>query len=266
MWSAIMQTANGARGFNPASCGGRGPEGGVYSRFDVDPALLAERLARVRESIAAACERSGRDPEDVGIVAVTKGHPLEVLLAALDAGLAEIGENRVHEAEAKFRAAGERLAGARRHLVGHLQRNKVRDALALFDLVHSVDSLRLARELSARAVERSAPLEVLVQVNAAGEEQKHGFAVEEAADRLHEIAELPGVRVRGLMTMAPWTDDEGVLRDAFGRARRLFDDARRALSLDTLSMGMSNDYPVAVEEGATMVRLGTMLFGERNVP
>jgi pyridoxal phosphate enzyme (YggS family) len=232
----------------------------------VDPALLADRLARVRASIAAACGRSGREPDQVRVVAVTKGHPVETLLAALEAGLADIGENRVQEAQVKFRAAGDRLAAARRHLVGHLQRNKARDAIALFDLVHSVDSLRLAHELSARAAERAAPFPVLVQVNASGEERKQGFAPDEAAERAHEIAALPNLRVRGFMTMAPWTDDEAVLRRTFGAARRLFDDARAALSLDTLSMGMSNDYPVAVEEGATMVRLGTVLFGERNVP
>jgi pyridoxal phosphate enzyme (YggS family) len=232
----------------------------------VDPALLADRLARVRASIAAACGRSGREPDQVRVVAVTKGHPVETLLAALEAGLADIGENRVQEAQVKFRAAGDRLAAARRHLVGHLQRNKARDAIALFDLVHSVDSLRLAHELSARAAESAALFPVLVQVNASGEERKQGFAPDEAAERAHEIAALPNLRVRGFMTMAPWTDDEAVLRRTFGAARRLFDDARAALSLDTLSMGMSNDYPVAVEEGATMVRLGTVLFGERNVP
>ncbi len=237
---------------------------GLYSKFDVDPALLAERLARVRESVAAVCARSGRDQAEIGIVAITKGHPPEVLLAAVEAGLGDIGENRVQEAREKFAAAGPALSGTRRHLVGHLQRNKAREALELFDWIDSVDSLRLARELSKRVGEGDGELAVLVQVNASGEERKQGFPVEEAGERAHEIAALPGLRVRGFMTMAPWTDDEAILRRTFRAARRLFDDERPRLGLDTLSMGMSNDYPVAVEEGATMLRLGTALFGERD--
>jgi len=232
---------------------------------DVDPALLAERLARIRETVAAACDRSGREAGGIGIVAVTKGHPVEVLLAALDAGLVDVGENRVQEARDKFQAAGPSLARARRHMVGHLQRNKVRDALGLFDWIQSVDSLRLAGEISARSTDRERTVEVLVEVNASGEQRKHGLAPAEAVDRFHEIASLPGLHVRGLMTMAPWTDDERILRRTFREARRLFDEIgqRGARTLDTLSMGMSNDYPLAVEEGATMLRLGTALFGPR---
>ena len=232
----------------------------------MEPALLAERLSRVRETVAAACDRSGREPGEIGIVAVTKGHPLEVLLAALDAGLVDVGENRVQEARVKFQAAGASLTRARRHLVGSLQRNKVRDALGLFDWIQSVDSLRLADEISTRAADRQKPVDVLVEVNASGEERKRGFPTEEVGDRVHEIAALPGLRVRGLMTMAPWTDDEAILRRTFRGARRLLDEInqRGSLSLDTLSMGMSNDYPLAVEEGATMLRLGTALFGPRD--
>lgn len=232
----------------------------------MDPAQFAERLARVRDTIAAACGRSGRELGDVTVVAITKGHPVEVLLTALETGLADVGENRVQEAREKFAAAGEALAGARRHLVGHLQRNKARDALELFHWIHSVDSLRLARELSARSVDLPEPPDVLVQVNASGEEQKQGFTAAEATERLHEIAALPGFRVRGIMTMAPWTDDEAVLRSTFRTARRIFDDEGPALGLDTLSMGMTNDFPLAVEEGSTMLRLGTVLFGERVAP
>jgi PLP dependent protein len=231
----------------------------------VDPALLAERLARVRETVAAACDRSGRKAGGIGVVAITKGHPVEVLLAALDAGLVDVGENRVAEARAKFPAAGAALAAARRHMVGHLQRNKVRDALELFDWIQSVDSLRLAQEISGRAAARGRSVEVLVEVNASGEERKHGFPAAEAVERALEVAALPGLRLRGLMTMAPWTDDESVLRRTFREARRLFDEIRGRgdPAPDTLSMGMSNDYPLAIEEGSTMIRLGTALFGER---
>ena len=232
----------------------------------MEPALLAERLAQVRETVVAACDRSGREPGEIGIVAVTKGHPLDVLLAALDAGLEDVGENRVQEARVKFQAAGGSLARARRHLVGSLQRNKVREALGLFDWIQSVDSLRLAGEISMRSQVHEKPVDILVEVNASGEERKRGFSADEAADRIHEIAALPGMRVRGLMTMAPWTDDEAILRRTFRGARRLLDEInqRGSLSLDTLSMGMSNDYPLAVEEGATMLRLGTALFGPRH--
>lgn len=229
--------------------------------------MLAERLARVREAIAAACDRSGRKPGGIGIVAITKGHPVDVLLAALDAGLADVGENRVQEARAKFQAAGAPLGGARRHMVGSLQRNKVKEALGLFDWIQSVDSLRLAEEISTRAAGRAAPVDVLIEVNASGEERKRGFLAEQVADGLHAVAALPDLRVRGLMTMAPWTDDEAVLRRTFRAARRVFEavNERGTVYLDTLSMGMSNDYPLAVEEGATMLRLGTALFGPRTL-
>jgi hypothetical protein len=150
--------------------------------------------------------------------------------------------------------------------VGSLQRNKVREALGLFDWIQSVDSLRLAGEISMRSLAHEKPVEVLVEVNASGEDRKRGFPTDEVSDRVHEIAALPGLRVRGLMTMAPWTDDETILRRTFRGARRLLDEInqRGSLSLDTLSMGMSNDYPLAVEEGATMLRLGTALFGPRH--
>lgn len=234
----------------------------------MNPALLDDRFSRVRESVADACARAGRDPEGVRVVAITKGHPVETLLTALDAGLEDIGENRVQEARGKFAEAQSALTSrpVRRHLVGHLQRNKVRVALDLFDWIQSVDSVRLARAISSRVIEAK-PVPVLIEVNVSREVQKHGFAPEEAVERTLEIAELPGLEVRGAMAMAPWTDEESVLRAAFVSGRTVFEDLRREMGaearIDTLSMGMSNDYAVAVEEGATMVRLGTALFGPR---
>ena len=227
---------------------------------------LSERRRRVEDRVAAACARNGRDPREIRIVAVTKGHPAETVVAALAAGFREIGENRVGQAMGKFLQVAEPLAehGAVRHMVGHLQRNKARDALRSFDWIQSVDSMRLARTLS-RRLEEGAKLPVLVEVNAGGEEQKHGFEPESAVERAQEIAELPGLVLRGLMTMAPQTDDESVLRATFRRARRLYESLAEIGESppDTLSMGMSGDYPVAVEEGATMIRLGTVLFGPR---
>lgn len=231
---------------------------------------LSERLHRIEDRVAETCARSGRDPAEIRIVAVTKGHPQSTIVDALEAGLREIGENRVGEAAEKFSSAAATLKsyGATRHMVGHLQRNKVRDAVTVFDWVQSVDSVRLAQTLSRRMEEAGATLPILIEVNAGGEEQKHGFPLEEAVDRAAEIGELPGLSLRGVMTMAPLTEDVSVLRGTFRRARRLFE---RLIALrgpagsapDTLSMGMSGDYTLAIEEGSTMLRLGTVLFGER---
>ncbi|HUP00531.1 MAG TPA: YggS family pyridoxal phosphate-dependent enzyme [Gemmatimonadota bacterium] len=227
---------------------------------------LADRLARVREAITAACRKVGRDPGAVRIVAITKGHSAQVLIGAVEAGLKDIGESRVQEAIAKFDRAGATLSasGVRLHMVGHLQRNKVRDAVVTFDWIQSVDSIRLARALAERA-DRCEPIPVLIEINAAGEEQKFGFPPEEAVQRGLEIAGLEGLAVRGAMAMAPWTNDEATLRQVFRAARRVFEDLKAARPgderIDTLSMGMSNDYPLAIEEGSTMVRLGTVLFG-----
>ena len=230
---------------------------------------LSERLHRIEDRVAETCARSGRDPAEIRIVAVTKGHPQTAIVDALEAGLREIGENRVGEAAEKFSSAAATLKshGATRHMVGHLQRNKVRDAVTVFDWVQSVDSVRLAQALSGRMAS-GATLPILIEVNAGGEEQKHGFSLEEAVDRAAEIGELPGLSLRGVMTMAPLTEDVSVLRGTFRRARSLFE---RLLALrgpagsapDTLSMGMSGDYTLAIEEGSTMLRLGTVLFGER---
>jgi len=226
----------------------------------------ADRLVTVRGAIAEACERVGRGPSNVRIVAITKGHSAAVLKTAVGLGLMDIGENRVHEALVKFNEAKDALsaAGIERHMVGHLQRNKVRDAIALFDWVQSVDSIRLARAISTRAEDQS--VNALVQVNVAGETQKYGFEPEIAVESALEIAELDGIRVRGLMTMAPWTEDAAVIRKAFRDLRRLFEILQTQSTRekpDTLSMGMTNDYEIAVEEGTTMVRLGTVLFGSR---
>jgi len=230
-------------------------------------APFADRLARVRDEVAAACDRAGRDPASVQILAITKGHPVDAMRVAVESGL-DLGENRVGEARRKLEVVRDVLAGmekrARIHMVGHLQRNKVRDALTLFDWIQSVDSTRLAREIEKRARGRDEPVNVLVQVNAAREERKHGFAPDEFVERARRIAGLDGLRVRGTMTMAPWTDDEEVLRETFRTARALHEDLAGSVpEADVLSMGMSNDYRIAVEEGATMVRLGTALFGPR---
>jgi pyridoxal phosphate enzyme (YggS family) len=226
---------------------------------------IAENLERVRDQIEGARRRAGL-VDEVKIVAVTKTHPPSVVEAALAAGVERLGENRVQELEEKVEAIGRDRAEW--HLVGHLQRNKVRQALPLFDLIHSVNSVRLARALSREAERTGQVVEGLVQVNTSGEASKYGFDEADAVAAVSEIVELPMLRITGLMTMAPFTADEKVLRECFAGARRLFEKCSREIAefeAINLSMGMSNDFEIAVEEGSTMVRLGTVLFGERPV-
>lgn len=226
---------------------------------------LDETLPRVRETIAEAARRAGREPGEVRIVPVTKGHPLEAVEAALDAGLSDVAENRVGELEEKARRLeGE---GVRWHMVGHVQTRKAPRLVPIVHLLHSLDSVRLARRFQRVIEEGSVPLRALVQVNTSGEEAKGGFEGTEGALRgLGEILKIAQIRVEGLMTMAPLTDDEEVLRATFRRLRQVHEEARERLAGyqgTELSMGMTNDFPIAVEEGSTMVRIGTALFGER---
>jgi PLP dependent protein len=224
---------------------------------------LPSRVAEVRERIAVACERAGRPPDAVTIVAVTKTHPAEAITAVRDAGLHDVGENRVQEMESKFATVGG--GGLRWHLIGHLQRNKARKAVEICDMIHSVDSLRLARKLSSEAEDAGHRLEALIQVNVSGEETKGGIGGPSALDDIGEICSLPGLRITGLMTMAPYTEDERALREVFSATRRLSEAAGGIGGFEGrhLSMGMSNDFEIAVEEGSTLVRLGTVLLGER---
>lgn len=224
--------------------------------------MLAARVAEVREGIERAMQRAGRTG-DVTLVAVTKTHPPEIVQAAIAAGLADVGENRVQEMEDKVAVVGR--TAVRWHLIGHLQRNKAGKAVELADLVHSLDSLRLAEALSKEAQRAGTTVDALVQVNTSGEESKFGLAADEAVDAVGRMAELPGLRLQGMMTMAPFTDDKAVIRRTFAAARRLCDEAARQVPAigRQLSMGMSNDYEIAVEEGSTLVRVGSTLFGER---
>jgi hypothetical protein len=225
-------------------------------------AKLTERLAEVEARIEAARARSGRG-DGVTILGVTKGHPAGMVELAWQAGLRKVGENRVTELEAK---RSEVQVPLEWHLIGHLQRNKVRRALGAFDLLHSLDSMRLAEVVSQEAERAGVEVAVLVQVNASGEESKGGFEVEQGVDAVAGVAELPGIAVRGVMTMAPYTAEGAVLRQTFARTRALYDECARGVPgfvAEHCSMGMSNDYEIAVEEGSTLVRLGTVLFGER---
>jgi pyridoxal phosphate enzyme (YggS family) len=223
-------------------------------------AALPERLAQVRAEIARR-QAAGGWTHPVTIVAVTKGFGSDAVTAALGAGLADIGENRVQEAVQKQEALGAGSQGIRWHLIGHLQRNKAKVVPGRFELVHSVDSIELATELDRRA---QAPLRVLLQVNVARELQKTGCVPEQASGLARQIAGLEQLQLDGLMTMAPLTDDEDVQRRTFRSLRALRDTIQEeGLWLPTLSMGMSADYATAVAEGATVIRLGTVLFGPR---
>lgn len=221
---------------------------------------LPERLAQVRAEIARR-QTEGGWSHPVTIVAVTKGFGPDAVEAALAAGLADVGENRVQEARAKQEALRGR-SGIRWHLIGHLQRNKAKLVPGRFALVHSVDSLDLAEELHRRAGDE---IRVLLQVNVAREPQKEGCAPEEAPALARAVARLARLRLEGLMTLAPFTDDADVQRRTFRGLRVLRDAIKKeeGLWLPTLSMGMSGDYATAVAEGATLIRLGTVLFGPR---
>lgn len=225
---------------------------------------LEERHRRVRERIAAAAERRGRDPGSVEILPVTKGHPAAVVARVVRAGFERIGENRVGEARKKLDVLGR--MGVRWHMVGRLPPKKAAPAVRLFDEIESVGSVALARALDEAVAEAGRDgLDVLVQVNTSGEAAKSGFAPK-SGEEVGRVCGLPRLRVRGLMTMAPLTEDETVLRATFSRARALHESWGEELAgfhPEVLSMGMSNDFEVAVEEGATRVRLGTVLLGER---
>ena len=213
-----------------------------------------------------AAGRADRPPDDIELLPVTKGHPVSAIEAVVDAGLAMIGENRVPEAAEKQASLGGRH-GLAWHLIGRLQGNKARKAVHLFDVIESVDSMKLARRLG-RIVEEEGrkPIDVLLQVNASGEASKTGWTPGQMLDDLPGLCDVAGVSVTGFMTMAPFTTDEAVLRATFRRVRELRDrclDEVPGFSGKVLSMGMSNDFELAIEEGSTRVRLGTVLLGER---
>ena len=220
-------------------------------------ATIAERLAAVQAEIATACERADRDPAEVRLIAVSKTQPAVAIREAVAAGHADFGENRVQEGLAKLDELGD--SSARIHLIGHLQRNKARFA-GRFASVQSIDSVTLAAAVSRRL---DAPLPVLLEVNVAGEASKQGFAPSELEAALGEISALPNLEVEGLMTIAPLAADAEAARPVFRALRERRDALAGEWGLRELSMGMSNDYAVAIAEGATIVRIGRAIFGER---
>jgi pyridoxal phosphate enzyme (YggS family) len=235
---------------------------------NVDPAqeLLAVRLADVRARVRAAAQKSGRQPDEVRLIAISKTHPASVIKQVCQLGATDFGENRVQEAEGKIVEIGREKV--RWHLVGHLQANKARRAVNLFDVIHSVDSLDLAQRLDRLCVEESREsLPVLIQVDLGHEETKSGIEESELTHMVESLGPLTRVKLIGLMTLPPFFDDPEQSRAFFRRLRELRDELnqRGAFGERTgeLSMGMTHDFEVAIEEGATMVRIGTAIFGER---
>jgi pyridoxal phosphate enzyme (YggS family) len=223
---------------------------------------LADNLASIQQRIGAACARSGRDPASVTLLAVSKGMPPEVVREAADCGLTLFGESKVQEAKAKISLCPGRL---RWQMIGHLQSNKCRDAVHCFEMIQSVDSLELAQEVNKWSDKQAKTMPILLEVNLAGESTKFGFKPEQVLAELESINALPRIEVHGLMTIAPWTPEPEKVRLIFRQLRELKTRCEEKLGapLPHLSMGMSGDFEVAIEEGATIVRIGTVLFGAR---
>jgi pyridoxal phosphate enzyme (YggS family) len=223
---------------------------------------FGDNLNSIRQRIAAACDRAGREANSVTLLAVTKSHPPEVVQAAAKLGLTFFGENKVQEAKAKMPLCPGNL---RWHMIGHLQSNKCRDAVELFQMIQSMDSLSLALEINKRAEQAARTMPVLVEVNVAGEASKFGYRPEQLLAELQELNALPRIEIHGLMTVPPWSAEAEKTRPHFRRLREIKAQCEQILGapLPHLSMGMSGDFEIAIEEGATMVRIGTELFGPR---
>lgn len=227
--------------------------------------MVAENYRDVEQKVKEACARSGRDRSEVTLIAVSKTKPVEMIQEAMEAGAEVFGENKVQELCDKYEVLPDRLHW---HLIGHLQRNKVKYVVGKAELIHSVDSLRLAEEISKEAVKKDVQVNILIEVNVAEEESKFGVSVENTEALIREIAPLPNVHIQGLMTIAPYVTNPEENRPIFCTLKKLAVDIKMKnidnVSMDVLSMGMTGDYQVAIEEGATMVRVGTGIFGERN--
>jgi len=228
--------------------------------------MIPRNLALVREKIRLSARQARREPDEITLVCVAKGRSLEEVREAISCGAGDIGENRVQEAKERHASLG--AAGARWHMVGHLQTNKAKDAVRMFDLIHSVDSYALALEIDKQAARISKVQDILIEVNTSGETAKYGIPRENVLGLVKDIISLKNIRLSGLMTMAPVVNDQEHARPFFRRLRELQGEVNVFLSTlsykpsTILSMGMSQDYEVAIREGATMVRIGTAIFGE----
>ena len=227
--------------------------------------MIAENIKKVKKNIAEAARRSGRPASSVLLVAVSKTKPIEALKEAYDAGIRDFGENKVQEILEKYDKMPE---DTRFHMIGHLQRNKVKQVIDKVCLIHSVDTFRLAQEISVQSQRIGITSHILVEVNMGEEESKFGSAADDAIQLVEEIAALPNIKIDGLMTVAPYVEDSEENRQIFNKMLKLSVDIKERnidnVSMNVLSMGMTNDYRVAIEEGATIVRVGTAIFGARD--
>ena len=237
---------------------------------------IAANLKRVRDEINSACLRAGRDPRSVTLIAVSKTHPADIVLQAIAANAMHLGENRVEEAETKIPLVKQAIPKpVTWHMIGHLQSRKAKDAAALFDVIHSVDTLKLGEKLSRHMEELGRTIDIMMEINVSGEVNKYGIAAHDwqtnaetrlaLFDSARQFARLPGIRLVGLMTMAPIVNDMQETRPVFASLAQLRDALQLEIgsALPQLSMGMTDDYPVAIEEGATLVRIGRAIFGAR---
>lgn len=226
--------------------------------------MLASNLQEVERKIMEACKKAGRSREDITLIAVSKTKPIPMLKEIYDLGVRDFGENKVQELTDK---EPQLPADLRWHMIGHLQRNKVKQVIDKAVLIHSVDSVRLAKAIEAEAAKQDIVVQILLEVNVAEEDSKFGLKVEEVLPAVEEIATMPHVRIKGLMTIAPFVENPEENRTVFAQLQKLSVDIAEKnidnVSVDILSMGMTNDYQVAIEEGATMIRVGTGIFGER---
>jgi len=226
--------------------------------------MVSENLEQVKANIEAACKRVGRDPKDVRLVAVSKTKPISLIEEAIEAGQDTFGENKVQEMCDKMEVLPDNIKW---HMIGHLQRNKVHQVIDKAVLIHSVDSLRLAQQIEADAAKLGLDVDILLEVNVAREESKYGFLIEEVEDAIMQIKDFPHVHIKGLMTIAPFVDNpeenRGIFKKLFEFAVDIGGKNIDNVTMSVLSMGMTGDYEVAIEEGATMVRVGTGIFGSR---
>jgi len=227
--------------------------------------VIREHLLEVEQNIQNACMKSGRNREEITLIAVSKTKPVDMLQEAYDAGIRDFGENKVQELCDKYEQLPEDIQW---HMIGHLQTNKVKYLIGKTNLIHSVDSYKLACEIEKQAAKQNCTMNILVEINIAEESTKFGVSTEEVISLVKEIAKLPHIRIRGLMTVAPYVADSEENRPFFRKIKQLSVDINNQnidnVCMDILSMGMTGDYTVAIEEGATMVRVGTGIFGERN--
>ena len=230
----------------------------------VDTAQIVANLSLVREKIDRAARLSGRKGEEITLVAVTKTHPLEVVEAIVSAGVGDVGESRVREGAEKVSRLGKI---ARWHLIGHLQSNKAGKAVAAFDMIQSLDSLSLAQKISDQAAKIGKNIDCLVELNSSGEQQKFGFSSQEVISACQKIAGLPNLRLRGLMTIAPYTTNSALMQKSFDLTHNTYRQLQKEMGrgINILSMGMSSDYEQAIASGSNMVRVGTALFGQRKM-